>query len=97
MDINEEKLKYLLHFMYDYIDRFVYDVLSDSETDPHYSAVSATNLIKCYIEIMTELGEKLPYSNVEEYFDFNAYTKEEYEIFETHRNKESKYYQGVMY
>ena len=97
MGINVEKLKYLLFFMDEYISQFVDSVLSDSKTDPHYSAVAATNCIKCYIEIMTELGKELPYHNVEEYFDFNGYTQAEYTAFEDRRQKESKYYRGVQY
>lgn len=97
MDIDYEKLKYLLNDMEDTIGELVDKVLSDSKTDPHYSAVAATNRIKCYIQIMSELGEKLPYNDVKGFFDFNAYTKEEYEFFEESRKKESVYYRGVQY
>ena len=55
------------------------------------------NKIKCYIQIMSELGEQLPFNNVEEFFEFNAYTKEEYRKFEESRRKESQYYRGVQY
>lgn len=99
MDINKEKLLYLLDHCE--IDLIIWDlinnVLNDSETDPHYSAVAVTNIIKCYIELMDELDEKLPYNNVEEFFDFNAYTEDEYKIFEEIRRKESKYYRGIQY
>ena len=97
MKLNIDKLNYLLVFMDDYINEFVDKVLADSETDPHYSAVAATNLIKCYIQIMNELGERMPYSNVKEFFKFNAYTEEEYERSEESRKKESVYYRGVQY
>ncbi|MCH5190915.1 MAG: hypothetical protein J1F23_01980 [Oscillospiraceae bacterium] len=97
MDIDVEKLKYLLNDMEDHIGNLIDHVLSDSETDPHYSAVSTTNKIKCYIQIMTELGEKMPYRNVEEFFDFNAYTKDEYNAFEISRQKESAYYRDVQF
>lgn len=97
MKLNIEKLKYLLAFMDEYIESLVENVLSDSETDPHYSAVAATNLIKCYIQILNELEEKLPYSNVKEFFQFDAFTEEEYERFEASRKKESVYYRGVQY
>lgn len=46
---------------------------------------------------MTELDEKMPYHNVEEYFAFNAYTKDEYNAFEISRQKESAYYRDVQY
>ncbi len=97
MNINIEKLKYLLNDMEDVIGRLIDNVLSDSETDPHYSAVAATNKIKCYIEIMSELNVDLPYRNVKEFFDFNAYTEEEYRLFEESRKKESVYYRDVQY
>ena len=97
MDIDIEKLKYLLNDMEDHIGWLIDCVLSDSTTDPHYSAVFTANKIKCYIQIMSELGEKLPYGDVEQFFDFNVYTKEEYSAFEAVRKKESEYYRGVQY
>lgn len=97
MDINVEKLKYLLDDMDFSIGKLIDNVLSDSKTDPHYSAVYTTNKIKCYIQIMSELGEEPPYKTVEEFFDFNAYTEEEYRLFEESRKNESTYYRGVQY
>ena len=97
MNINIEKLNYLLNDTEEVIGTLIDNVLSDSKTDPHYSAVAATNKIKCYIEIMNELGEKPPYQTVEEFFDFNAYTEEEYRLFEESRKKEAVYYRGVQY
>lgn len=97
MAINYEKLKYLLNNMDCLIGELIDKVLSDSTEDPHYSAVAATNKIKCYIQVMNELGEALPYSNVEEFFEFNAYTQEEYLTFEEKRKKESEYYRGIQY
>ena len=97
MDIDREKLKYLLHIQIYDIELLVENVLGDSEQDPQFSAVTATNLIKCYIQVMNELGEALPYSNVEEFFEFNAYTQEEYLTFEEKRKKESEYYRGIQY
>lgn len=95
--MDTEKLKYLLDHVDYYIGMLIDNVLSDSQTDPHYSAVTAVNMIKCYIQIMNELGEHLPYKTVEEYFDFNAYTKEEYRLFEEKRIIESEYYVGKQY
>ena len=97
MNINSEKLKYLLNDMDFIIMELIDKVLSDSKDDPCYSAVAATNKIKCYIEIMKELGEPLPYQSVEGFFEFNVYIKEEYHLFEEIRVKESKYYRGVQY
>lgn len=97
MNLDIEKLKYLLNTTEFEIGRLIDNVLSDSQEDPHYSAVYASNQIKCYIQIMNELGEKLPYSNVEEFFRVNAYTEDEYKAFEDSRKKESEYYIGVQY
>ena len=97
MAIDYEKLKYLLNNMDSLIGELIDKILSDSKEDPHYSAVAATNKIKCYIQIMNELGVALPYSNVEEFFEFNAYTKEEFCLFEASRKKESEYYRGIQY
>ncbi len=97
MDISEEKLKYLFRF----IDGFIYDsideVLNDSQTDPHYSAVAVSNIIKCYIDLEKELGTQLPYIDVESFFEFNGYSKQEYKKFEKSRHKESKYYKDIQY
>lgn len=97
MAIDTEKLKYLLNNMETHIGELIDNVLSDSKEDPHYSAVAAANKIKCYIQIMNELGETLPYNSVEGFFDFNAYSKDEYDAFEASRQKEAQYYRGVQY
>lgn len=97
MEANSEKLLYVLNFIDDYLNDFIYEILNDSKEDPHYSAVTATNIIKCYIDVMKDLGKSLPYSDVKSYFDFNVYTDEEYNAFEKSRKKESEYYRGVQY
>lgn len=63
-----EKLLYLLNFMEDYIDQLVYKVMTDSQTDSHYSAVTATNLIKCYIQVMNQFNKEIPYTDIRGYF-----------------------------
>ena len=97
MAIDCEKLKYLLHFQCFSIELMIENVLEDSEEDPHYSAVTATNLVKCYIEIMKALGENLPYSNVEEFVKNIGYSNEDYLLFEKKRKKEAEYYRGIQY
>jgi len=97
MDIDKEKLLYILRFFEYEFETFIYNVLEDSKDDPHYSAVTATNHIKCYMQIMQELGEDLPFSNVKEYFDYCRFTKAEYIAFEKSRENESSYYTGVQY
>ena len=96
-NINLEKIKYLLAFFETYITQLIDNVLVDSKEDPHYSAVAATNLIKCYIQAMTEVGENLPYDDAKSFMDINGYTEDEYTAFEIRRLEESKYYRGVQY
>ena len=68
MDINYEKLKYLLNDMENHILCLIEEVLVDSKTDPCYSAVFVSNKIKCYIQIMDELGSPCPYNTVTRLF-----------------------------
>lgn len=97
MAIDREKLKYMLHIQRFDIELLIENVLEDSEEDPHYSAVTATNLVKCYIEIMEELGEELPYSDVEGFIRNIGFSEQEYLLFEKKRRKEAEYYCGVQY
>ena len=83
--------------MYPSIEMFVEQVLDDSKVEPEYSAVATANVIKCYVQIMEEIGEKRPYNNIEEFFAFNGYTKDEYLLFEERRKNEAQYYNGVQY
>ncbi len=97
MDFDIEKLKCIFTYFEEYIYERICLVLNDSPTDPDYSAVAVTSLIKSYIQIKTEMGEKLPFSNVEEYFLHKGFSKEEYDFFEKSRKSESVYYRGVQY
>ena len=97
MAIDNEKLKYMLHIQRFDIELLIENVLEDSEVDPHYSAVTATNLVKCYIEIMTGLGEKPTYSDVEGFIKKMGYSHKDYLLFEKKRKKESEYYRGIQY
>ena len=97
IDIDIDKLKFLLNMTDVQIGEQIDSVLSDSRTDPHHSAVYAKNMIKCYIQIMKELGSELPYKDAESFFLFNAYTSEEYAEFEALYKKEAEYYIGEIY
>lgn len=98
MDKNiEEKILYLMNFIDDYMEKAVYEVLEDSKEDSHYSAVTTTNIIKCYIDVMKHFDVELPYSDIKEYFEDNLFTAEEYKAFEDSRIKESEYYVGKIY
>lgn len=95
MDI--QKLLYLLDYTEYSINELVYKVLNDSETDPHYSAVTSANLIKSYIQIMKDLNRTLPYNDVKGYMLDQLYTEEEYDKFEEKRQRESTYYIGQQF
>ena len=79
------------------IENLVYDVLHDSTSDPHYSAVTASNLIKTYIEMMNELKQELPFYDIKSFFEFNLFTPEEYELFMRKYESELSYYVGEVY
>ena len=97
MNLDKQKLSYLFIFIEDYILKNIYNILSDSKEDPHYSAVTTTNIIKCYIDVQNQLGTKLPYDDVKSYFKIFGFTDEEYLQFEESRKKESEYYIGWQY
>lgn len=92
-----EKLEYIFNFMDEYIDISIRAVLKDSKIYPKYSAIAVSNMIKCYISITDSMNDKLPYSDVKGYFDFNGYYPEEYQAFENSRENESRNYKGVQY
>ena len=98
MDIIEEKqLVYLLEYAEHCIEDLVYNVIHDSTTDPHYSAVTASNLIKIYIEIMNGLKQELPFYDIKSFLDYNMFTAEEYELFLQKYELEISYYIGDVY
>ncbi len=85
--------EYLLYCIDDLID----NVLDDSEEDPHYSAVTANNLIKCYVKVCSEWGMEVPFFNAETYFGWSNRTAAEYRRFEEKRVKEQMYYIGEIF
>ncbi|HAN21373.1 MAG: hypothetical protein A2Y15_06965 [Clostridiales bacterium GWF2_36_10] len=95
--MDNEKLFYALHYLKYDIDDLIDNVLNDSDEDPHYSAVTATNLLKCYIQLLKNSGEQLPFNDSEEYFKHNGYTIQEYQLFEVKRKAESKNYIGKQF
>ena len=95
--IDREKLIYLLNHLDWYIENCVYDVLSDSVEDPEYSAVTTTNLIKCYIDIASSLQLDIPYHTVNEYLKEKCFTPEQIKQFTESRDRESVYYIGRQY
>lgn len=94
---NIDKIKFILKTVKEEIVILIKNVVNDSETDPHYSAVTASNKIKCYIDVMNELCEKLPFEDVVGFLESGGFTKEEQELFDRHRKTESEYYIGKQY
>ncbi|MCR5636326.1 MAG: hypothetical protein K6F76_03990 [Clostridiales bacterium] len=97
MSIDKEKLQCLFRFMEEYINISIYEVLNDSLEDRHFSAIAVSNIIKCYIDIENQMRVKLPYNDIKSYFEFSPFTREEYDLFEKSRLKESKYYRGKQF
>ncbi len=97
MNIDINKLKYILNMQLFETEQLIENVLEDSEDDPHYSAVTATNIIKCYIEIMQELEEKIAFDNVESFFKEKGFSGQDYLLFEAKRKKEAEYYCGEQF
>ncbi len=90
--MNKEQILYVLKDINCNLPVYIENVLNDSKEDPQYSAVYVNNLIKCYIELMTDLHEKLPYTDVESFLLFNGFDETEYKLFESSRQSESSYY-----
>ena len=97
INLEKDKLLYLFTFIEDYIEKNIYGVLNDSKVDPHFSAVTTTNIIKCYIDIQTQIGNKPPYIDVKSYFKHIGFSPEEFESFEKSRKNEAEYYCGIQY
>ncbi len=89
-----EKLLYLMRHTESDIEALIYHVLEDSETDSHYSAVTAVNMIYCYIDVMDSLGKSVGYNDHIGFLDAILLTDEEKDKFESKRKKELKYYTG---
>ena len=95
---NLKALEYLLMYTDYYIDNFIDNVMNDSESDPKYSAVTAKNLIICFLQIQKMLDHTYPFHTVKEYFlATHYYTEKDYKIFEEKRSKESVYYIGEQF
>ena len=82
IDINTEKLKYLLAGLEFEFDNWIYGVLDNSDSDPRYSAAEIAYIMECYISVLKYTDGKPPYVSVKKYFDDNDFTRKEYRQFE---------------
>ena len=97
MTRKHEQLQYLLNHMESHIEKSVYNVLEDSLSDPQFSAITVANLIKCYIQIMQDMGKALPYHDLHSYFQWNMIDEQDYDAFMEKYEKERVYYVGTIY
>jgi len=95
--INKKALDYILSTIQFVIEKNIWNALEDSEEDPQISAVTTTNLIKCWLELKENIGESIGVNTLKEYFDYDSFRDEDYEIFEKKRKKESEYYHGEQF
>ena len=96
-NVNMEKLSYLLDYLEDCMASAVCDVLQDSGEDPQFSAVTVSNLIKCYMDIKHSIGQQTCFTSVEEYLQYNCFTTAEIQAFEEKRAREESYYMGKQF
>ena len=94
----QEMFEFLIQdYFYHEIIKYIDLVLHDSKEDPHYSAVTTTNWIKCYIQIMKDHGYQLDYDDVKGFLEHVPLTLEQQQQFEDSRAQESVYYRGKQY
>ena len=96
MAIESEELEFILGDISFHIDDLIIEVLEDDKSQPEHSSVYVSNLIKCYIKVMQDIGKPEPYDSVHGYFKFFR-DEEDYQAFEESRKKESEYYIGKQY
>lgn len=96
MAIESEELEFILGDISFHIDDLIIEVLEDDKDKPEHSAVYVSNLIKCYIKVMKDLGHPTEFNSVQEYFKM-WWEEDDYREFEKSRKKEAEYYIGKQY
>ena len=95
--MNNKMLYYILRDIDFRLQVYIEEVLEDSPDSPEHSAVYVNNLIRCYIEIMNELGTKLSFNDVKGYILCSGFSEDDYKVFEDKRNVEAVYYIGEQF
>lgn len=95
--LNYKMLDYVLRDTDFNLPVYIQEVLDDNLDKPDHSAVYVSNMIKCYINLMKQMGNQLPYQDVKGYIKYNDFNENEYERFEKIRKKESEYYKGEQF
>lgn len=88
---------YLLDRFFVWLKQYIADVITDSEEDPQYSAVTLCNEIICYCHVVGAAKANCPIRSVREFFKVAGYSVAAYNLFEVSRNKESAYYIGKQF
>lgn len=92
-----EALNFVLRDIDFNLQTYIQEVLDDDIDSPNYSAVYTSNMIKCYIKLMNEIGNQTPFNDVKSYILYNNFSEQEYEKFENSRKKESLYYKDKQF
>ncbi len=79
------------------ICREIFNVLNDSDDDPHFSAVYTANLIKCLLFVADKAGLSFLYNDVFGFFISHGFSEKQYREFEMNRKKESEYYRDFQW
>ena len=88
---------YLLERLFVWLKQYIAKVITDSEEDPQYSAVTLNNRIICYYHAVSAVQPNCPIRSVREFFKVAGYSVAAYNLFEVSRNKESAYYIGKQF
>ena len=95
--LDYEMLNYILRDLNFNLLKYIQDVLDDDENSPNYSAVYTRNMIKCYIKLMNQIDNQIPFKDVKSYILYNDFSEQEYNKFEKSRKRESSYYKGKQF
>ena len=96
--MDNERFAFLMNYIENSLPTEIDNVLTDSESDPHFSAVYVTNLIKSLIFTIENCETyELHFKDVKDCFKYLDYSDEEYATFEKKRVIESQYYIGEQF
>jgi len=90
----KDLLLYMLNHLDSFIENETYEVLADSEQDPHHSAVTLYNLINSYLHVMRIFKQPSIPQDITEYLLEKCFTTEEIKSIHDKKEAELKYYIG---
>lgn len=74
--LNYKMLNYILRDVNFNLQIYLQEIIEDELNTPDYSAVYTNNIIKCYIELMNQIGNKLPFDDVKGYILYNNFSEQ---------------------